>query len=175
MKSVNNRLCSRVNLHEEKLFNITDELNKTWTYVSTLKHQHRQLHTSEQVILSLTKLKMIYFPQQQCPLSNVFWVSFVHRRSTFQGFFDIFRFWEPSLQRNVSFLPSFERSLSTQGRVGTLWRRRPLILRGSGELWGMNSPLGGDVLPLAVALQVHISLLIIEKTKWFKNLPLLWQ
>ena len=65
MKSVNNRLCSRVNLHEEKLFNITDELNKTWTYVSTLKHQHRQLHTSEQVILSLNKLKMRYFSQQQ--------------------------------------------------------------------------------------------------------------
>merc|ERR1712157_543249 len=35
---------------EDKLLNITDELNKTWTYVSTLKHQHRQLHTSEQIL-----------------------------------------------------------------------------------------------------------------------------
>ena len=50
MKAVNTRLCSRVNLHEEKLFNITDELNKTWTYVSTLKYQHKQLHTSEQIL-----------------------------------------------------------------------------------------------------------------------------
>ena len=40
---------SRVNMHEAKLYNITDELNKTWNYVSTLKLQHKQLHTSEQV------------------------------------------------------------------------------------------------------------------------------
>ena len=40
----------RVNKHEDKLLNITDELNKTWTFVSTLKHQHRQLHESEQIL-----------------------------------------------------------------------------------------------------------------------------
>ena len=39
-------MCS----HEEKLYNITDELNKTWTFVSTLKAQHRQLHESEQIL-----------------------------------------------------------------------------------------------------------------------------
>ena len=50
MKAINTHLCSRVNLHEEKLFNVTDELNKTWSYVSTLKLQHKQLHTSEQVL-----------------------------------------------------------------------------------------------------------------------------
>ena len=50
MKAINSHLCSRVNRHEEKLFNITDELNKTWTFVSTLKQQHRQLHESEQIL-----------------------------------------------------------------------------------------------------------------------------
>ena len=32
------------------MFNITDELNKTWSFVSTLKQQHRQLHESEQIL-----------------------------------------------------------------------------------------------------------------------------
>ena len=50
MKAVNTHLCSRVNRHEEKLFSITDELNKTWCYVSTLKLQHKELHTSEEVL-----------------------------------------------------------------------------------------------------------------------------
>lgn len=50
MKAINAHLCSRVNRHEEKLFNITDELNKTWTFVSTLKQQHRKLHESEQIL-----------------------------------------------------------------------------------------------------------------------------
>ena len=43
MKAINAHLCSRVNSHETKLFNITDELNKTWTFVSTLKQQHRYI------------------------------------------------------------------------------------------------------------------------------------
>ena len=104
MKSVNNRLCSRVNLHEEKLFNITDELNKTWTYVSTLKHQHRQLHTSEQVIHSLTKLKMRYFQSSNTVFFIVWflWVSFVHRWSTFQGFFLKFPDFESRAYRETS-------------------------------------------------------------------------
>ena len=50
MKAVNSHLCSRVNVHEEKLFSITDELNKTWSYVSTLKLQHKEIHTSEEVL-----------------------------------------------------------------------------------------------------------------------------
>ena len=50
MKAINAHLCSRVNRHEDKLLNITDELNKTWTFVSTLKQQHRQLHESEQIL-----------------------------------------------------------------------------------------------------------------------------
>ena len=50
MKAVNTHLCSRVNRHEEKLYNITDELNKTWCYVSTLKLQHKELHTNEEVL-----------------------------------------------------------------------------------------------------------------------------
>ena len=50
MKAINEHLCSRVNRHEEKLFNITDELNKTWNFVSTLKLQHRKLHESEQIL-----------------------------------------------------------------------------------------------------------------------------
>ena len=50
MKAINVHLSTRVNSHEEKLFNITDELNKTWSFVSTLKQQHRQLHESEQIL-----------------------------------------------------------------------------------------------------------------------------
>ena len=50
MKAINAHLCTRVNKHEDKLLNITDELNKTWTFVSTLKQQHRQLHESEQIL-----------------------------------------------------------------------------------------------------------------------------
>ncbi len=50
MKAINDHLHTRVNSHEEKLYNITDELNKTWTFVSTLKQQHRQLHESEQIL-----------------------------------------------------------------------------------------------------------------------------
>ncbi len=49
MNAVNSKLAEKVNAHEAKLFNVTDELNKTWTYVSTIKLQHRKLHTSEQV------------------------------------------------------------------------------------------------------------------------------
>ncbi len=41
MKTINAQLCSRVSSHEDKLFNITDELNKTWTFVSTMKQQHK--------------------------------------------------------------------------------------------------------------------------------------
>ncbi len=29
---------------------MTDELNKTWDYVSSIKLQHRRLHTSEQIL-----------------------------------------------------------------------------------------------------------------------------
>eukprot|EP00096_Caligus_rogercresseyi_P012754 TRINITY_DN5448_c0_g1_i1.p1 TRINITY_DN5448_c0_g1~~TRINITY_DN5448_c0_g1_i1.p1 ORF type:complete len:827 (+),score=262.95 TRINITY_DN5448_c0_g1_i1:75-2555(+) len=50
MKNINAHLANKVNLHEAKLFNITDELNKTWNYVSTLKSQHSQLHTSELIL-----------------------------------------------------------------------------------------------------------------------------
>ena len=50
MKFVNEVLSSKVNTHEAKLWNITDELNKTWTYVSTLKVQHQALHTNEQIL-----------------------------------------------------------------------------------------------------------------------------
>jgi hypothetical protein len=50
MKAINTHLNSRVNKHENKLLNITDELNKTWTFVSTLKEQHRELHESEQIL-----------------------------------------------------------------------------------------------------------------------------
>jgi hypothetical protein len=50
MKAINTHLCSRVNRHEAKLYNITDEMNKTWNFVSTLKQQHRQLHESEQIL-----------------------------------------------------------------------------------------------------------------------------
>merc|ERR1719340_334986 len=50
MKAINVHLNTRVNSHEEKLFNISDELNKTWSFVSTLKQQHRQLHESEQIL-----------------------------------------------------------------------------------------------------------------------------
>jgi hypothetical protein len=49
-----------VNLHEAKLYNITDELNKTWNYVSTLKLQHKQLHTSEQVTPGPNPTTLIY-------------------------------------------------------------------------------------------------------------------
>ncbi len=49
MNAVNLQLAEKVNAHEAKLFNVTDELNKTWNYVSTIKLQHRKLHTSEQV------------------------------------------------------------------------------------------------------------------------------
>jgi cell division protein FtsB len=48
MKLVNEVLSSRVNIHEVKLWNITDELNKTWSFVSTIKMQHQKLHTNEQ-------------------------------------------------------------------------------------------------------------------------------
>ena len=30
MKTINEHLCSQVNIHEEKLCGITDELNNTW-------------------------------------------------------------------------------------------------------------------------------------------------
>ena len=50
MKNINMNLSSKVNIHEAKLYNITDELNKTWNYVSTLKLQHRKLHTNEQIL-----------------------------------------------------------------------------------------------------------------------------
>ena len=50
MKFVNEVLSSKVNTHEAKLWNITDELNQTWTYVSTLKLQHQKLHTNEQIL-----------------------------------------------------------------------------------------------------------------------------
>ncbi len=50
MKLVNRVLSSKVDLHEAKLWNITDELNKTWSYVSTLKLQHQSLHTNEQIL-----------------------------------------------------------------------------------------------------------------------------
>ncbi len=49
MNTVNSQLVQKVNAHEAKLFNVTDELNKTWNYVSTIKLQHKKLHTSEQV------------------------------------------------------------------------------------------------------------------------------
>jgi hypothetical protein len=50
MKAINAHLCTRVNRHEAKLYNITDELTKTWTFVSTLKQQHRHLRESEQIL-----------------------------------------------------------------------------------------------------------------------------
>jgi hypothetical protein len=50
MKHMNNILCSQVNLHEEKLCDITDELNNTWFYVSRIKEQHKKLHSSEQIL-----------------------------------------------------------------------------------------------------------------------------
>ena len=59
MNAVNARLSEKVEEHESKLYNVTDELNKTWDYVGTIKQQHRRLHTSEQV----TKL-----PASRCGL-----------------------------------------------------------------------------------------------------------
>eukprot|EP00091_Calanus_sinicus_P000092 TRINITY_DN10016_c0_g1_i1.p1 TRINITY_DN10016_c0_g1~~TRINITY_DN10016_c0_g1_i1.p1 ORF type:complete len:418 (-),score=120.58 TRINITY_DN10016_c0_g1_i1:414-1667(-) len=50
MKHMNDILCSQVNLHEEKLCDITDELNNTWFYVSRIKEQHKKLHSSEQIL-----------------------------------------------------------------------------------------------------------------------------
>jgi len=50
MKHMNNILCSQVNLHEEKLCDITDELNNTWFYVSKIKEQHKKLYSSEQIL-----------------------------------------------------------------------------------------------------------------------------
>lgn len=50
MKNVYKHLCSQVNIHEEKLCNITDELNSTWFYVSKIKEQHKKLHSSEQIL-----------------------------------------------------------------------------------------------------------------------------
>jgi len=50
MKSINDHLCSQVNVHERKLCNITDELNSTWFYVSKIKEQHKMLHNSEQIL-----------------------------------------------------------------------------------------------------------------------------
>jgi len=50
MKHMNDILCSQVNLHEEKLCDITDELNNTWFYVSKIKEQHKKLHSSEQIL-----------------------------------------------------------------------------------------------------------------------------
>merc|ERR1719312_1960041 len=50
MKHMNNILCSQVNLHEEKLCDITDELNNTWFYVSKIKEQQKKLHSSEQIL-----------------------------------------------------------------------------------------------------------------------------
>ena len=50
MKFVYKHLCSQVNIHEEKLCNITDELNSTWFYVSKIKEQHKKLHSSEQIL-----------------------------------------------------------------------------------------------------------------------------
>merc|ERR1712106_141278 len=50
MKHMNDILCSQVNLHEEKLCDITDELNNTWFYVSRIKEQHKKLHSAEQIL-----------------------------------------------------------------------------------------------------------------------------
>jgi len=50
MKSINEHLCSQVNIHEEKLCGITDELNNTWFYVSKIKEQHKKLHSAEQIL-----------------------------------------------------------------------------------------------------------------------------
>jgi hypothetical protein len=50
MKNINQHLCSQVNLHEEKLWSITDELNSTWFYVSKIKEQHKKLHSAEQIL-----------------------------------------------------------------------------------------------------------------------------
>merc|ERR1711915_23439 len=36
--------------HEEKLCDITDELNNTWFYVSKIKEQHKKLYSSEQIL-----------------------------------------------------------------------------------------------------------------------------
>ena len=71
MKAINVHLNTRVNSHEEKLFNISDELNKTWSFVSTLKQQHRQLHESEQVIFDF--LKYLSFPARSKKKSGQFW------------------------------------------------------------------------------------------------------
>ena len=50
MKTINAHLCAKVDTHEAKLYNITDELNKTWIYVSTLKLEHNKLHCNEQIL-----------------------------------------------------------------------------------------------------------------------------
>jgi len=50
MKTINEHLCSQVNIHEEKLCGITDELNNTWFYVSKIKEQHKKLHSAEQIL-----------------------------------------------------------------------------------------------------------------------------
>merc|ERR1712088_104616 len=49
-KTINEHLCSQVNIHEEKLCGITDELNNTWFYVSKIKEQHKKLHSAEQIL-----------------------------------------------------------------------------------------------------------------------------
>merc|ERR1711971_1420963 len=50
MKTINEHLCSQVNIHEENLCGITDELNNTWFYVSKIKEQHKKLHSAEQIL-----------------------------------------------------------------------------------------------------------------------------
>ncbi len=74
MKHINLHFCSQVNIHEEKLCNITDELNNTWFYVSKIKEQHRKLHSSEQILraelaekrILLSKLRVELEDSKQC-------------------------------------------------------------------------------------------------------------
>lgn len=50
MKNINEHLCTHVNNHEQKLCNITEELNNTWFYVDKIKEQTKMLHNSETIL-----------------------------------------------------------------------------------------------------------------------------
>lgn len=50
LKNLNTHLETRLDEQEQRLTTVTIELNKTWTLVGRMQRQHRQLHTSEQVL-----------------------------------------------------------------------------------------------------------------------------
>lgn len=50
LKNLNSHLETKLDEQETRLTAVTIELNKTWTLVGRMQRQHRQLHTSEQVL-----------------------------------------------------------------------------------------------------------------------------